>query len=62
PDLLSMGIANLKLSGNFDVTQRTDGQYQWTYQGKPLYRWFKDKQPGDKSGDGVQNVWHLIKQ
>ncbi|MBF4432272.1 hypothetical protein EA848_22360, partial [Vibrio anguillarum] len=28
PDLLSMGIANLKLSGNFDVTQRTDGQYQ----------------------------------
>ncbi|MBT2916758.1 hypothetical protein AA407_20900, partial [Vibrio anguillarum] len=39
-----------------------DGQYQWTYQGKPLYRWFKDKQPGDKSGDGVQNVWHLIKQ
>jgi predicted lipoprotein with Yx(FWY)xxD motif len=62
PELTSMGITNLKLSGNFGVTQRSDGQYQWTYQGKPLYRWFKDKQPGDKSGDGVQNVWHLIKQ
>jgi predicted lipoprotein with Yx(FWY)xxD motif len=29
--------------------------------GKPLYYWVKDTKPGDKTGDNVQNVWHIVK-
>lgn len=62
PMLLKEGIENLTLSGGFGVTKRKNNSYQWTFKGKPLYRWFKDQQPGDTSGDGVKQVWHLIIQ
>jgi predicted lipoprotein with Yx(FWY)xxD motif len=29
--------------------------------GKPLYFWAKDTKAGDKTGDGFNNVWHVIK-
>ncbi|MDP3826890.1 MAG: hypothetical protein Q8Q74_10090, partial [Polaromonas sp.] len=25
------------------------------------YYWVKDTKAGDKTGDGVQNVWHIVK-
>ncbi|MDN3609959.1 hypothetical protein ACFFUP_14880 [Vibrio ostreicida] len=62
PELAKDGVQNLTLTGGFGITQRKDQSYQWTYQNKPLYRWFKDSKPGDTSGDGVKNVWHLITQ
>ena len=39
---------------------RDDGNYQRSYRGQPLYRWIKDEQPGQSSGDGVKNVWHRV--
>lgn len=60
--LTEKGIDSLKLTGGFGITQRNDHSYQWTFEGKPLYRWFKDQNPGDTSGDGVKNVWHLVTQ
>lgn len=47
-------------SGPFSIVARKDGRYQWAYQGKPLYTWIKDKQPGDRTGDNVNGVWHLV--
>jgi len=47
--------------GDYGIAERDDGSRQWTYKGKPLYLWFKDKQPGDKTGDGVNNVWHAAR-
>jgi predicted lipoprotein with Yx(FWY)xxD motif len=47
--------------GDYGIIVRDDGSRQWTYKGKPLYLWFKDKQPGDKTGDGVNNVWHAAR-
>jgi len=41
---------------------RDDGSKQWAYKGKPVYLWVKDKKPGDKTGDGVREVWHVIKE
>ena len=38
---------------------RDDGGKQWAYKGKPLYTFHKDEKPGDVSGDGVNNVWHI---
>lgn len=47
--------------GDFSVIKRKDGSGQWAYKGKPLYTWHKDKAPGDVSGDGVRDIWHLAK-
>jgi predicted lipoprotein with Yx(FWY)xxD motif len=48
------------LSGNFASITRNNGQKQLTYKGKPLYFFVKDKNPGDKTGDNVNNVWHVV--
>lgn len=47
--------------GDYTVLTRDDGKKQWAIKGKPLYYWVKDNKPGDKTGDGVQNVWHIVK-
>ena len=48
-------------SGSFSFISRDDGRKQWAYRGKPLYSWAKDKKPGEATGDGVANVWHVAK-
>ncbi len=50
-----------KASGNFTVITRDDGKKQWAAKGKPLYYWSKDTKPGDKTGDGFNNVWRTAK-
>jgi predicted lipoprotein with Yx(FWY)xxD motif len=50
-----------KPSGDYSVVTRDDGKKQWAVKGKPLYYWIKDTKAGDKTGDGVQGVWHVIK-
>jgi len=56
-----MASASDKASGDYTVITRDDGKAQWAYKGKPLYFWVKDQKPGDKTGDGVNNVWHAAK-
>jgi predicted lipoprotein with Yx(FWY)xxD motif len=46
--------------GGFGIIMRDDGSRQWAYEGKPLYRWIKDKKPGDRTGDGFRSVWHVV--
>jgi predicted lipoprotein with Yx(FWY)xxD motif len=48
--------------GDWSVIAREDGSRQWAYGGKPLYFWNKDQKPGDKTGDGFNNAWHVVKQ
>ena len=50
----------IMLSGDFSSITRNDGQKQLTYKGKPLYFFAKDKNTGDKTGDNVNNVWHVV--
>ena len=50
-----------KDSGDYSVITRDDGKKQWALKGKPLYYWAKDAKPGDKTGDGVLNIWHVAK-
>jgi len=47
--------------GDFATAARTDGTMQWTYKGQPLYTWIKDTAPGDVTGDGFNEVWHLAR-
>lgn len=48
-------------AGDYTVVTRDDGKKQWAVKGKPLYYWIKDTKPGDKTGDKVQDVWHIVK-
>lgn len=50
-----------KASGDYSVITRDDGKKQWAYKGKPLYFWVKDSKPGDRTGDGFNNVWKLAR-
>ena len=56
-----MAPASAKTMGKYTVVTRDDGSRQWAYDGKPLYTWAKDTKPGDTTGDGVNNVWHVAK-
>jgi predicted lipoprotein with Yx(FWY)xxD motif len=45
----------------YSVVKRDDGSAQLAYHGKPLYLYMADKKPGERSGDNVKNVWHVVK-
>jgi predicted lipoprotein with Yx(FWY)xxD motif len=53
--------ANAQAASDWSVITRDDGSRQWAYKGKPLYTWTKDTRPGDATGDGVNNVWHIAR-
>jgi predicted lipoprotein with Yx(FWY)xxD motif len=44
----------------FGTTTRKDGSQQITYQGRPIYLYFADKNPGETNGDGLDGVWHIV--
>lgn len=48
-------------SGEYSIVSRDDGKKQWAFKGKPLYYWVKDQKPGDRTGDGFNNVWRVAK-
>ena len=54
--------ASDKPVGDLTLITRDDGTKQWADGGKPLYTYVKDKKPGDVTGDGVNNVWHAVKE
>ena len=52
--------AGAQPGSNYQIVTRDDGKPQWAVQGKPLYFWPEDQDPGDKYGDGYNNLWRLI--
>ncbi|SAK75126.1 lipoprotein [Caballeronia temeraria] len=50
-----------KPSGALTLLPAPNGEHQWAFQGKPLYRGLMDKKPGDRSGDGLNEVWHSVR-
>jgi predicted lipoprotein with Yx(FWY)xxD motif len=45
--------------GAFTVIDRGDGLFQWAFQGRPLYSFDGDVDPGDATGNGVDGTWHV---
>lgn len=43
------------------IVREDNGRIQLTLNGMPLYYWKDDKVPGDATGDGVGDVWHVVK-
>ena len=54
-------MASKAPDNNYSIVTRDDGKTQLAYKGKPLYFWAKDAKPGDKTGDGVNQVWHAAR-
>ncbi len=48
------------VTAKLGVTERTDGTYQVTANGWPLYYWFEDVNPGDVLGQAVGDVWWVL--
>jgi len=53
--------AGAKRAGRYAIIARDDGRRQWAYKGKPLYLRATDQKPGDRSGDGVDNLWRIAR-
>lgn len=53
--------AGAKVLGEYSLVKRADGALQWAYRGKPLYLWAKDMKPGDITGDGFRDIWHVAR-
>jgi predicted lipoprotein with Yx(FWY)xxD motif len=50
-----------KPQGDHSIIVRDDGQKQWAYKGRPLYRFVNDNKPGDRIGDGMRGAWHVAR-
>jgi predicted lipoprotein with Yx(FWY)xxD motif len=57
PILLAAGE---QVQAPFALTTRTDGSQQLTFNNSPIYLYVGDEAPGDITGDGLGNVWHII--
>ena len=57
-----MAAASAEPTGKLSIITRKDGSKQWAFDKMPLYGWFKDKKPGDVTGDNRGGVWHIVKQ
>lgn len=54
--------ADAKPQGDLSLIKRDDGTLQWAWKGKALYRWWDDKKPGDKGGDGLRGGnWKVVR-
>ncbi|MET1026953.1 MAG: hypothetical protein ABWY00_07285 [Dongiaceae bacterium] len=47
--------------GDLTIIKRDDGMMQWAHDGKPLYTFKNDMKAGDVTGDGKNDVWHVVK-
>ena len=47
------------VTGELAIAEREDGGSQVTYEGMPLYFYAADSEPGDATGEGVNDVWFV---
>ena len=49
-----------RIESPYSIVTRDDGSRQLAYKGKPLYRYAKDGKPGERKGDKLEGVWHVV--
>jgi len=54
-------VADGEPAAPYSIVTRDDGSKQLAYKGKPLYLYSADQKPGDRKGDGVKDIWHVVK-
>ncbi|MFC5461815.1 hypothetical protein [Massilia niabensis] len=53
-------VSDERVASPYSVVTRHDGMKQLAYKGKPLYLFAKDGKPGERKGDKVKDVWHVV--
>ncbi|VUD66703.1 hypothetical protein TDB9533_03667 [Thalassocella blandensis] len=56
-----MAHAGAESAGPFSVIARESGEMQWALNGKPLYFFVNDVNPGDVKGDGIAGKFHVAR-
>jgi predicted lipoprotein with Yx(FWY)xxD motif len=61
--IASQPVAPAGLGGALGIIKRAppDNRLQVTYEGQPLYYWHRDRQPGDTTGDGIGDIWSVVR-
>ncbi|MFP4591232.1 MAG: hypothetical protein ACLFMX_01820 [Halobacteriales archaeon] len=54
-------VAGASVTTSLNTFAREDGAMQVTANGWPLYYWAADEEPGDASGQGVNDVWWVLR-
>ncbi len=66
PGRRSLAPAGATAEGEWTIVDVTDkdgkAAKMWAYNGLPLYYFVKDKKAGDVTGNGVGDVWHVVKE
>jgi predicted lipoprotein with Yx(FWY)xxD motif len=61
-----LAAADAKAEGDWTIVDVTDKDGKpakmWAYDAKPLYFFIKDAKPGDTMGQGVGDIWFVVKQ
>lgn len=55
-----MAKSGEKMGEGWSTVKRKDGALQWAYDDKPLYFFAGDAKQGDKTGDGIGGIWHIV--
>ena len=49
-----------RIESPYSIVTRDDGSRQLAYKGKPLYLFVKDAKPGERKGDKMNGLWHVV--
>ncbi len=55
-------VGGEKLGKGWTMVTRANGSAQWAYAGKPVYFYSGDHAKGDVNGNGLEGVWHTVRQ
>jgi predicted lipoprotein with Yx(FWY)xxD motif len=63
PPLTTSGLptGSSDVTGTLSTITRPDGSMQVTYNDMPVYTFTLDKNPGDTTGEGYNNLWYVVK-
>jgi predicted lipoprotein with Yx(FWY)xxD motif len=53
-------VTDERVASPYSTVTRDDGSKQLAYKGKPLYLFAKDTKPGERKGDKMKDVWHVV--
>jgi predicted lipoprotein with Yx(FWY)xxD motif len=55
-----VSVETMAANSDLSAVTRDDGSKQAAYMGKPIYLYAPDQKPGDATGNGFKNVWHVV--
>jgi predicted lipoprotein with Yx(FWY)xxD motif len=53
-------VTEERVASPYSTVTRDDGTRQLAYKGKPLYLFAKDSKPGERKGDKMKDMWHVV--